>query len=678
MGYNCVMNYLCKRNATIIIAIILTVVLALLLVANVFTLAMPTSANALEVDAAQTAEALNLVEHSARSDANTQGDGALTGDAFANDMQTNNALSSITLSNDVLLDNTITNSLQTSDIQTQVVIISIPGLRWSHISNQYTPTIYTMAKDGAIANLVTNNAWLYLSEGRHPSISLHHCTVIEGMSELDAAVRKIVASYPSGTCFVIVGSDAFEYESWQRSLTPVILSYTDKFSGYLNSPTTRRTGLIAGTDIEDYAVWLNNTSTNNSEDSKLTGVDSDNDSGGSGGNGGGSSGGNGGGGYDSGNDSGSGNNENAAAETNENENATQSDTGSILTTTHPQGNKGVALSCQPEPDLQKRIEFLQHNANICEIVDDTKEAMDLVFLALFLTAAAASLVLLFLEVNIGNRALRWLVPLTRGLLLVVLAYPVSTFLMFLIPPELYTILDTHTMLIAYCVFWSLLLVLIALVIGQRSRWIYALFFLFILTFVVILVDQLLNGPLTLTGFLNYEANFGVRYYGLGNEGAALLFGSWFTFSGLVVNRFAHAKLTPLFKRWGFALISTLLIVISTLPQFGASFGVLIWATMGTTVAWWLFAGRPIRVRFLLISLALAAILAIGIMMADLAFNPYPHLENMAAYLGGNPLELLLGVFNEISAYSLATVVYSPILSIIFVLVFLSLFLLAAV
>jgi hypothetical protein len=292
--------------------------------------------------------------------------------------------------------------------------------------------------------------------------------------------------------------------------------------------------------------------------------------------------------------------------------------------------------------------------------------------------ALLSLALLFFEIDIHPRHVRWLVPLSRVLLLIAIAYPVSTFLMFIIPPPLYPLTDNGWGLVVLCALWTAVLTTLALIIGKRTRWVYSLFFLFILTFSVILADQLLAGPLTLTGFLNYQVNEGVRYYGLGNEATALLFGSWITFSGLAVNRFPDTRRTLHFKRWGYPVASAAIMVVCVLPQIGASFGVLIWGVIGTVITWWLFAERPLRLHFVVAIIAASMLLAVGVLMADLAFNPFTHLDNMEGYVQSGPLALFFGVFTEIAAYSWATVVYSPLLTALFIIVMLWLIILALV
>jgi hypothetical protein len=495
---------------------------------------------------------------------------------------------------------------------TPVSIVCVEGLRWSDITASKTPVLYSLVESGGAANLVTNNSWLFQLENVRPYVQLHQVPLLEtgGLAEADAAVGTLLeASDPEG-CFIVVATPAFARVQASPSLTPAIITGTG-LTGYVSTSTTRRTGLIAGTDIEEYAYDLNSTWEQKE----------------------------------------------AAAENI-----------SPVTVEHPQPTPGVAIAATPAPPVPERLAFLEHNARICDAVDASKEAMDLAFLALFFITALFSVALLFFEIDMKPRHARWLVPLCRVLLLVAIAYPVSTFLMFLIPPALYALCDTPLGAVALCALWTLALTAAALSIGRKTRWVHSLFFLFIVTFAVIIADQLLAGPLTLTGYLNYQANSGVRYYGLGNEAAALLFGSWITFSGLVVNRFPKAKATPHFRRWGFPLASAAMIAVSVVPQIGASFGVLIWGIIGTVVAWWLFAERPLKLYFVAATAAASVLLAVAVLMADLAFNPFPHLDNLGGYTQGGPLALFAGVFTEVAAYSWATVVYSPALTALFVVV----------
>jgi hypothetical protein len=328
--------------------------------------------------------------------------------------------------------------------------------------------------------------------------------------------------------------------------------------------------------------------------------------------------------------------------------------------------------------VEARNAFLQHNIDICESVHQTKEGMDLLFLALFVLVFFCSLALLILEIDVSPKNVRPLIVACRLLLLLALSYPVATYLMFLIPPQLYPLTDTPAGMVAACLAWTLALLVASLLLGRRTRWAHSLFFLFVLTFATILANQLLSGPLSLTGYLNYEVDKMVRFYGIGNEGCALLFGSWITFAGLLANRFPKARLMPSFKRWGFLLASAAIIAVCALPFIGASFGALAWGTFGVLIAWWLLNERRIRLRHVALGLALSAALALGALFADVSLNPHTHMDTVLASLNEGVWPLVVQLASDVAAFSLTTVVYSPVLTAAFVILFLGLVMLAAV
>jgi hypothetical protein len=115
---------------------------------------------------------------------------------------------------------------------------------------------------------------------------------------------------------------------------------------------------------------------------------------------------------------------------------------------------------------------------------------------------------------------------------------------------------------------------------------------------------------------------------MGNEQGAILFGSWITLSGLLINRYPEARIIPAFKKWGFALGSVLLLFVATSPWFGASFGPLVWGSLGCFISWWLFNGKRLRWWIIPITVFLAFALALGVMYADIALNPASHMNQI--------------------------------------------------
>jgi hypothetical protein len=332
----------------------------------------------------------------------------------------------------------------------------------------------------------------------------------------------------------------------------------------------------------------------------------------------------------------------------------------------------------PASQLEANIGLLYDDAALCAAVAATKLPMNITALVLFLLTAAVSTLLLFFEIGIKTRYIETLIALSRILWIILLSLLLGSYLMF-ITPDLFSPGDAATSLsvVLDCVFWAGLVAVAAVLVGFLSkRWINALLLLFVLAFCTILGNLLLGGPLTFTGYLNYGVNEGVRYYGLGNEAAAVLFGSWVTFCGVIINRYPTARFVEPFKRWGFLLASALIIAISVWPSFGASFGVLVWGFIGVIIAWWLMNERRITARLLIGVVAVAAVLAIAILSVDLLFNTGSHMDHLLARFNEGFGPLVMQILADIGEYSIATLTFSPPLTVAFIIVFLLLVVLA--
>lgn len=102
----------------------------------------------------------------------------------------------------------------------------------------------------------------------------------------------------------------------------------------------------------------------------------------------------------------------------------------------------------------------------------------------------------------------------------------------------------------------------------------------LLTAGVIVIDQLLGAPLSFTSFLGYSPLLGARYYGLGNEGAAILFGATVVGFGLLLDEYRDRPWSRIASRWGITLLGLGVVVIGAAPTLGANVAVAVWAVVG--------------------------------------------------------------------------------------------------
>ncbi len=269
-----------------------------------------------------------------------------------------------------------------------------------------------------------------------------------------------------------------------------------------------------------------------------------------------------------------------------------------------------------------RLATLIRDRALCDDFRSTKPAINIAFLVLTFFTFVISIFLIFLHFKLNRKTLDFLIPLVRILWLIILSYPPATFLMHLTLPSI----SDPLLLMLDCAVWAGAIVLIALLIGRQTRWIHSLTFLFALTVLVVVIDQLLGGLWTHVGYITYDILEGSRFDGLGNEPAAMLYGAWFTLSGLLVNRFPTHRLIAPFKRWIFLLVSFSLLLISCLPMFGSSFGPIVWALTGTFYIWWLINERPVTLRVVLLAIGIPILLALGVLYLDLLYNPLSHMR----------------------------------------------------
>ena len=496
--------------------------------------------------------------------------------------------------------------------RSELIIIYVPRLDWDSLNAVDAPTLYQLAEASALANLNAPHNDLRNSVLEESAITLFCLDEADSLSQHDREVAELLNTINDQQVVVVVGASAFSTSGASYDLTPAII-HGEGFSGYVSSETTHRFGLITGSDLIVFSRYLHaqqsaeqNILQRNTEQKNQQGVQ---------------------------------HNDQRADE-----------------------NHSILVS-SPGPDsFEVRIAELSQKADVFKAVQDSKPTVIFSFLFLVFASFGVSLLLLIIgrRNKKGSRGL--LVPLVRILWLIVLSYPLATFLMFIAIPLEPTGLD----LVLIMIVWVAVISLIALFVGYYTKWLYSLFFLLLCSILVIAVGQIFGGPLNEPGYLTYDITAGARYYGMSNEHGAVLFGSWFVFSGLLINRFPDSVGVAVFKRWGFLLGSVLLLYIAVSPWLGASFGPLVWASFGIFLLWWHFNGHRLRWWVYLLALVISAVLSIGVLCLDIQFNPYSHMSEYHYLFNENIFMMLLGVVQvSWQASSFTIVTYMPLPAILF-------------
>lgn len=313
-----------------------------------------------------------------------------------------------------------------------------------------------------------------------------------------------------------------------------------------------------------------------------------------------------------------------------------------------------------------RINQLIRNNSIAVSVSHSESLFFAIFLAVIILTFVLSMPLLCAKIPVKSVFLNKLLPVLRILWVVTLSIPLATYLMFIQLPT-YT---APEIILDYFLFTMIEIVLVCIIIALVFKWSYALLFLLALTTLILTTDQLIGAPMTVTGYLSYAPIEATRYYGMGNEGASFTFGSWIMFSALLLNFQISEKFNRHFKRWIFPLGTTIVCIVIAAPWWGANFGVIIWGSVGASVAWALFNDRNFSLKRILLVFLLATLLAFVALILDNVINLESHLSKYAGWIAqGDILMIIPDVFSHVMSLSLDTLVFSWPLTVAFFTVF---------
>lgn len=272
---------------------------------------------------------------------------------------------------------------------------------------------------------------------------------------------------------------------------------------------------------------------------------------------------------------------------------------------------GVAVPVQvagapvlPVPTAERgndRLVHLEHIDGFMRAIDAIRPQVVDDFILAVVLLAGLSVALLALA-----RVPRPLAVAVELALLAVLAVPAATVLMFVVLPLPQSPSTVLIVLLASTfTVWTLSVVTHNLPGKPR-----AMAFLALLTASVITLDQWLGAPLSLDGLLGYSPLVGARFYGLGNEVAALAVGSLATGFALTFDHYASQRWVEPARRWGFPLAAAACVVTAAAPFLGANIGVAVWGTFALGLTWWGMLGRRTTWRTVVV-LALVVVIVVA-------------------------------------------------------------------
>jgi hypothetical protein len=105
-----------------------------------------------------------------------------------------------------------------------------------------------------------------------------------------------------------------------------------------------------------------------------------------------------------------------------------------------------------------------------------------------------------------------------------------------------------------------------------------------LTALAIAADQWAGSPVE-SGLFSYSIRAGWRYYGIGNEGAALLVGSSLAAAGLLIDLARGGRREELLRKWLIPATGIVALLTIAAPSAGANAGAAIWGVVAYAAAW---------------------------------------------------------------------------------------------
>lgn len=251
------------------------------------------------------------------------------------------------------------------------------------------------------------------------------------------------------------------------------------------------------------------------------------------------------------------------------------------------GNE-ITLVGAPE-SLESRKASLQAMNRTAIAVDAAKPRVLNTFVIATVLALVLGAVVLVRSRHWTARALGWWVGCLRVALLLVLSVPVSSWLMFswmrwpASPTE-----AVSGLLATTAVVW----------LGSIALWRYTparvpVAALSLFTAAVLLVDQWLGAPASFTNSFGYSPLLAARFYGIGNEAAAILFGSSVVGLALLFDQWPDSPATTWGKRIGLPLLGVVVVVTAAAPFWGANVGVAVWGVVGFGLAVVLMNGHHV-------------------------------------------------------------------------------------
>lgn len=253
------------------------------------------------------------------------------------------------------------------------------------------------------------------------------------------------------------------------------------------------------------------------------------------------------------------------------------------------GNE-MRASEAPE-SLDERVAHLSKMARTAVAVDAAKPGVVNSFVAITVVALLLGAFVLVRARHWSPQSVRWWLTGLRFVLMAVMSIPAASWLMFLWMRWPQTATQSVFALLAT----ALAIFSAAVVLFFRAPIRVPIAALSLLTSVTILVDQWIGAPASFTNTFGYSPLLAARFYGMGNEAAAILVGSTLVGMALLFDQWPQSRFSVLGRRFGVPVIGTVVVATAAAPFWGANVAVAVWGVVAFGMAWLLMNGKRLSV-----------------------------------------------------------------------------------
>lgn len=269
------------------------------------------------------------------------------------------------------------------------------------------------------------------------------------------------------------------------------------------------------------------------------------------------------------------------------------------------------------PSLEERVAHLSRMARTAVAVDAAKPRVVNSFVVVTVVALLLGAFVVVRARHWAASTIRWWLLGLRLVLMAVLSLPAASWLMFLWMrwPETAVQSTTALLLTAIAVLG------LAILLYFKAPMRVPIAALSLLTSATIIVDQWLGAPASFTNTFGYSPLLAARFYGMGNEAAAILVGSTLVGLAMLFDQWPESNFSVLGRRFGIPLAGVIVVATAAAPFWGANVAVAVWGVVAFGLAWLLMNDKRLTVGSVAWMVAgmvavVAALIAIDFLVGD--------------------------------------------------------------